>query len=156
VTSFNPERAEVPLALPGGPTLKLVMDYQAVAALMAKFGDQWDTEISAAMDGYKFDVAFAVLEILASKNHPDLSADEIKGYAPGWLSVVSAINMANNVFLFGSSGPPAPDPGPEHEEGDGEEGEERPFANGRDGEKSSARLWQRLMQRVYGHRSSGP
>lgn len=150
--SFNPDRAEVPLALPGGPTLKLVLDYQAVGALQAKLGDQWDGEVDRAFGSYDCRKICEILEILAAKHHPDITADALMEISPPLSPTNVAVNAAMQVFLYGRHGPP---PKPAIAE-DGEvEGEESPLANGQAGATQSARLFQRLLQRVYGQPSSG-
>ena len=153
MASFNPERAEVPLALPDGRTLKLVLDYQAVGAMIAKLGEKWDVELAKGFSAYDCPKICDALAILAARHHPELTADDFMAASPAWTTAINAIEAAQTLFLFGHVGPPPREP---KENGDPEDGEEVPFANGQDGAKSSSRLWPRLFRRVYGQRSSGP
>lgn len=147
--SFNPERGEVPLALPGGPTLKLALDYQAAAALTAKFGEQWDTVISHAVATYDGRKIAEAIEILAARHQPDLTADEVFKASPPILKVSDALRMTMQVFLTGSAGPA------EEESDEAEAGEERPLRSGQAGVRSSGLGWRQLLRRVYGPLSSG-
>lgn len=165
MASFNPERAEVPLALPDGRVLKLAMDYQAIGAMIAKFGPEWDTKIAAAIGAYDCPTLCEAVEILLAKHHPEVTAADVMAASPAWLKLSDAINAAQRVFLYGSAGPQSSellgaDDEADAEDGaeDGDEpedGEDRPFGNGHDGRKSSHRLWRRLLRRVYGQPSSG-
>jgi hypothetical protein len=161
MASFNPDRAEVPLALPGGPTLKLVMDHQAVGAMIAKFGPEWDTKIATAIGAYDCPTLCAAVEILLAKHHPEVTAADIMAASPPWLKMSDAINAAQRVFLYGTAGPQASELSRDDDEADAEDGDQpedgegRPFGNGHDGRKSSHRLWRRLLRRVYGQPSSG-
>jgi hypothetical protein len=162
MASFNPERAEVPLVLPDGRALKLAMDYQAIGAMIARFGPEWDTKIASAIGAYDCPTLCEAVEILLAKHHPEVTAADVMAASPAWLKLSDAINAAQRVFLYGSAGPQprellGADDEADAEDGDEpEDGEERPFGNGHDGRKSSHRLWRRLLRRVYRQPSSGP
>ena len=105
MASFNPERAEVPLALPDGRTLKLCMNYTAVGAMIAKFGPEWDTKIAGAIGAYDCPTLCEAVEILAAQHHPEITAADVMAASPPWLKLSDAINAAQRVFLYGSAGP---------------------------------------------------
>lgn len=90
----------------GERKIELTLDWSQVIALREKLGDQWQTLIFKALHEHDLKEVADTLVMLAGKNHPDLSADEIIEGSPTYQEVIDGVEAVVCLFMFGRTTSP--------------------------------------------------
>jgi hypothetical protein len=104
--TINPHKGEVSLDLAGTPHV-LVFDFDALACLEEKFGEDYRAAILAGLDKGRVSVIVPTLVIGLKARHPDVTEAAIRKASPPTVPVTTAIIRALNVSTFGPDVPKA-------------------------------------------------